>query len=382
MDFSVPPQAAQFRERLRELFASHEIRRELEQVAASPDGEGDPRPLYRILGREGVLAVTWPRRYGGAGRTGLELAVLQEEMVRAGIPDTLHINSVQIVGTFLLAAGSEAQREAFLPRIARGQLFASILYSEPGSGSDVTALRTRAHAVAGGYAIAGIKRFSLKSHLADYGLCLARTSDEPSRYLGLSLFMVPLDAPGVRMSRLTGIAAEAFHEIELDNVLVPGDALVGELGGAWPLLLQSLSFERTGVDYYARGQHWLDVIVAAAGPAHAGSAAFAERYARHRAAIEAGRWLALRALAANEDGRPSSALAAVAKWQCSEAAQQVAWWAVDELGTGAQHGPGRELWEQLAAAYAEAPGMTISAGASELLLEIVARSALDNLDAG
>lgn len=382
MDFSVPPVASQFRERLRAFFASQEIQQELRQMASGPDREGDPRRLYRVLGREGLLAVTWPVRYGGAGRSVLELAVLQEEMVRAGIPDTLHINSVQIVGSFLLMAGSEAQREAFLPRIARGELFASILYSEPGSGSDVTALATRAHAAHGGYTIVGTKRFSLKSHLVDYGLCLARTSDEPSRYQGLTMFMVPLREPAVRVSRLPSIADEAFHEIELDGVFVPHDAVVGEPGNAWPLLLQSLSFERTGIDYYARGQHWLELVALdATRGAPVDSDGFAERYARHCAAVEAGRWLALRALAANERGESSAALAAIAKWQCSEAAQRVAWWAVDELGSSTWDDSRRQVHGQLDAAYREAPGMTISAGASELLLEIVARTALDEFEA-
>src|SRR6185436_17327449 len=139
-----------------------------------PPGEPDARPLYRELGELGLLAVNWPVEYGGAGLGLIEASIVYEELVRARIPDTLHVNTIQIVGLFILMAGTPEQKAAHLPALARGEHFASVLYTEPGAGSDLGSLTTTATRDGDGWLLSGVKVFSLKSDLTDLGLCAAR----------------------------------------------------------------------------------------------------------------------------------------------------------------------------------------------------------------
>src|SRR5258708_751108 len=137
MNPGITPAHAQFRADIRRRLAESELQRHIAALRASGEPEPDARPLYRELGRGGLLAVSWPEEYGGAGRSLTEGAILAEELVRAGVPDTLHVNSIQIVGSFLLMAGTAGQKARYLPRLAASTAFASLLYTQPGAGSDL-----------------------------------------------------------------------------------------------------------------------------------------------------------------------------------------------------------------------------------------------------
>lgn len=139
-----PEQA--LRAEVRHALGTAELRAALARFDASvaAGGEPDPRPVYRLLGARRLLAVHWPEAYGGRGGTLLEHAAVVEELTLAGVPDTLHTLSVQIVGNFLIAAGTPAQRAELLPAIAAGDLGMAVLYSEPDAGSDLAGLSARA----------------------------------------------------------------------------------------------------------------------------------------------------------------------------------------------------------------------------------------------
>src|SRR5688572_1158265 len=219
--------AESFGEWVRDQLACESVQRELAKVTASTEREPDVRPLYHELGRLGLLAVNWPVEYGGRGRTLLDAAVVVQELVRAGVPDTLHVNTIQIVGLFLLLAGTAEQKSRYLPAFARGEAFACVLYTEPGSGSDLASLRAAAVAEGDGYRLNGTKIFSLKSHVTDVGLAALRTSQHGSRYSGITLFLVDMRAEGVHRSTIQSIADEQFHRVELRGVHVPGSAVIG-----------------------------------------------------------------------------------------------------------------------------------------------------------
>jgi alkylation response protein AidB-like acyl-CoA dehydrogenase len=126
MDFELPDHSERLRARLRVLFAQRAIAKLISEAGPRRDGEEpDPRLIYRWLGSQGLLAVNWPREYGGGGGGPMDLLVLAEEMARHGIPHTLHFISIQIVGTFIQMAGSDVQRRALLPRLAAGEMFVS-----------------------------------------------------------------------------------------------------------------------------------------------------------------------------------------------------------------------------------------------------------------
>jgi alkylation response protein AidB-like acyl-CoA dehydrogenase len=354
---------------VRDQLASEPVQRELSKLQESEEHEPDARQLYRELGRLGLLAVNWPEEYGGQGRTLLESALVVQELVRAGIPDTLHVNTIQIVGLFLLLAGTPEQKEQHLPAFARGEKFASVLYTEPGSGSDLASLRATAVEDGDGYRLNGTKVFSLKSDITDVGLAALRTSDEGSKYAGLTLFLVDLDAEGVRRSVIPSIADEQFHRVELHDVHVPRDAVVGEVGEGWPLLSKALAIERTGLDYLLKAERWLGAAVEGLD----GDESLAADVGRYGAALEASRaltWSVLEQLAEDVVDEPR---AAAAKYYSSELAQEIALWAPRVHGSAyAARGLPSGSRRVLESAFREAPGLTLSAGTSEMMLQIVA----------
>lgn len=318
--------------------------------------EPDPRAFYRLLGRHRLLAASWPGGYGGRDAHPAEATEVVDAMIDAAVPEVLHTLSVQICGAFLLTAGTDAQRASVLPALAAGARFATVLYSEPEAGSDLSTLTTRAEPVDGGWRVTGRKVYSVKTAFADLGLLVARTSDESSQYAGITLFLVPLWADGVHIGHLPGLADEAFADVRLDGVLLPSEAVVGPVGGAWPLVTEALALERTGVDYVAKADAWLrwsDVDGEAAG--------------RLRVRTAAGRSLSRRCVDQLAGGRVDPVLAAVTKHWCSEVARDTAWvCGTERVWTG----------DPLEAAYREAPGLTLSAGTSEMMLELVGGSGL------
>ncbi|MFI9387342.1 acyl-CoA dehydrogenase family protein [Kutzneria sp. NPDC052558] len=333
---------------VRAVLAGEPARKAFAAMAAK-EGEPDPRPLYRLLGERGLLAVSWPVAYGGRGLSARCAATVVGEMIAGRVPEVLHTLSVQICGNFLLTAGAEEQRAAVLPGLAAGTLAATVLYSEGEVGSDLSSLATRAEPVPGGWRITGRKIYSVKTAFADIGLVAARTSTEKTLYQGITLFLVPLTAPGVTVAVLPSIADEDFADVLLDGVEVPGSAVVGPIGGAWPLITEALALERTGVDYVAKAELWLGD----------------GQNDRLRTRIAAARALAMRCVDQQDTGRVDPVAAAVTKYWCSETATAVAWWRVDTGQTAAD------------AVYREAPGLTLSAGTSEMMLELVANSGLD-----
>lgn len=361
---------AAFRARVRTALAEPAVAGPLAALRAATEREPDERDLYRALGKHGLLAVDWPVEYGGLGLTASHAAIAVEEMFQAGVPDTLQVNSIQIVGRFLLLAGTEDQRKRYLPGLARAELYAGVLYTEPGAGSDLAALRTTAVATRDGFVLNGVKVFSLKGHRTDIALCAARTGEADERYEGITLFLIDMRAPGVRRTDIPSIAAERFHRVELNDVAVGADQVIGQVGGGWPLLGTALAVERTGLDYALRAQRWhaaaTERITADPEPAAV------ERLTRFGVRTDAGLALANAMIRRLDAGDVDETAFAASKYYASELAADIATWAAMFPGAAT---PSSRI---LDAAYLEAPGLTISAGTSEVMLRIVASTVLED----
>ncbi|MGE5829299.1 MAG: acyl-CoA dehydrogenase family protein [Micromonosporaceae bacterium] len=383
VDFGASKEQALFRQQVRDMLAEEPLRSAIAHVVAARRQEPDVRPLYRELGRRGLLAVNWPVEYGGEGRSLLDAAIVAEEFSRVGVPETLYVNTVQIVGLFLLMAGTAKQKATYLPPLARGELFASVLYTEPESGSDLGSLSTVAEPDGDGWRLTGVKAFSVKSDITDFGLCAARSRPDGDRYQGISLFLVDMRADGVRRHSIRSISDDQFHRVELVGVRVGADDLVGELHHGWPLLAEALAVERTGLDYSLKAERWLAAAeeVLAADTDAGSDPAVREELGRFAAATRASRLLARQVLAGLAEGKVDEALAAASKVYSSELAQQVAVWGSLRLA-GLLGNPAvpAAAGAELDSAFREAPGVTISAGTSEMMLQIVANLALDDLE--
>ncbi|GAB1823635.1 acyl-CoA dehydrogenase family protein [Herbidospora sp. RD11066] len=367
MRYGFTEEQDRFRGEVRRTLRSAEVQAAVREATSTGGVEKDQRPLYRLLGDLGLLAVHWPVEFGGAGRPLTDAAIVAEELVRAGVPDTLHVNTIQIVGQFLLMAGTDEQKRRHLPALARGERFASVLYTEPDAGSDLGALRTVAEPDGDGYRVTGTKVFSLKTRFVDLGLCAARTTPDAGKYQGISLFLVDLSVPGVTVTTIPGIGDEHFHQVDLDAVPVSGADLLGPRDQGWPLLNEALAIERTGLDYHLKAERWFEAALEAV----TDPAVHLERIGRWEGALTADHVLAWEVLTGLAADRVDPVAAAVAKLHSSELAQDIAMWAYH-----LPHPEGRAAI--LDSAYREAPGLTLSAGTSEVMLQIMA-AAFDSI---
>ncbi|MFD4553507.1 acyl-CoA dehydrogenase family protein [Streptomyces sp. NPDC058469] len=379
MRFGFTEDQQRFRADVRKALRSAEVRAAAAEATGANGVEPDARPLYRLLGKLGLLAVHWPVKFGGEGRPLTDAAIVAEELVRAGVPDTFHVNTIQIVGQFLLLAGSDEQKRRYLPALARGESFASVLYTEPDAGSDLGALRAVAEPDGDGYRITGTKVFSLKTRFVDLGLCAARTTPGAGKYQGISLFLVDMGAPGVTVSVIPGVGDEHFHRVDLDSVPVSGDDLLGPRDEGWPLLNEALAIERTGLDYHLKAEHWLEaaldaLIDDAPDSPHDDRLEQIGRWYGTLTADHVLAWEVLTGLASDQVDQVSTA---VAKYHSSELAQSIAAWAA-YIPSPEQRANRTKAAVTLDSAYREAPGLTLSAGTSEVMLQIMA-AAFDSI---
>jgi alkylation response protein AidB-like acyl-CoA dehydrogenase len=216
------------------------------------------RDFSRKVGAKGWIGMTWPKKYGGHERSALERYVVLEEMLAAGAPVGAHWFGDRQSGPLLLKAGTEEQRQRFLPKIASGDLGFCIGLSEPDSGSDLASLRTRA--VKEGpegnsvWRVNGTKVWTTNAHKCDYAITLVRTTaltEGMARHAGLSQLLIDLTLPGVSVKPIADLTGEAhFNEVHFEDVLVPGDMLVGAEGDGWAQANAELAYERSGPDRY------------------------------------------------------------------------------------------------------------------------------------
>jgi alkylation response protein AidB-like acyl-CoA dehydrogenase len=201
------------------------------------------RAWHRYLAGHGYVCLHWPVDYGGADATVAFQAIFAEECARAGVPRQLGITGVDLVGPVLIKFGSDEQKSRYLEPIRLGDDIWTQLFSEPGAGSDLAAVRTRAEKTATGWRINGQKVWSSAANSAKYGLLLARTG--PEKHRGLSMFVMPMDTPGVTVRPLTQMDGESkFNEVFFDGVELSDGDLIGEAGQGWAIAIVTLGRER------------------------------------------------------------------------------------------------------------------------------------------
>jgi alkylation response protein AidB-like acyl-CoA dehydrogenase len=205
----------------------------------------------RALGARGWIGMTWPRRYGGHERSAMERHTVLEELLAAGAPVGAHWTGDRQSGPLLLRFGTEAQRERFLPGIARGEIYFCIGMSEPQSGSDLAAVKTKAVRDGAGWRVTGSKLWTTNAHSAHMMIALVRTGENSQRHEGLSQMIIDLASPGVQIRPIKDLTRAAhFNEVFLDQVFVPEGMLVGSEHGGWGQVMSELALERSGPERY------------------------------------------------------------------------------------------------------------------------------------
>ncbi|WP_329533405.1 acyl-CoA dehydrogenase family protein [Streptomyces sp. NBC_01450] len=221
------------------------------------DDPGAQRALLRRIGADGLLGIGWPVAYGGQGRGADEQFVFFDEAYRAGAP--VSMVTLNTVGPTLMKYGSESQKEYFLPRILRGDLVFAIGYSEPSAGTDLASLRTRAVREGESWLIDGQKIFTSNAQQADWIWLACRTDPDASKHRGISIVLVPTDAPGFSWTPIETVGGLTTTATYYDGIRVPSSNLVGEENGGWELITNQLNHERVALaaigmqaeDFYA-----------------------------------------------------------------------------------------------------------------------------------
>jgi alkylation response protein AidB-like acyl-CoA dehydrogenase len=213
-----------------------------------PPGADDPqgqRALLRRIGSDGLLGLGWPVEYGGQGRGADEQFVFFDEAYRAGAP--VSMVTLNTVGPTLMKYGSEEQKAALLPGILRGELVFAIGYSEPSAGTDLASLRTRAVRDERGWLIDGQKIFTSNAHNADWIWLACRTDPEAPKHRGISIILVPTDAPGFSWTPIETVGGQRTTATYYDGVRVPAGNLVGAENEGWSLITNQLNHERVAL---------------------------------------------------------------------------------------------------------------------------------------
>ncbi|MEZ5710977.1 MAG: acyl-CoA dehydrogenase family protein [Blastomonas sp.] len=243
---SIPPEAEALRAPVKAFLA--------EKLSGMPANErartwsGFDTGFSQALAKQGWMGLTMPERYGGGGKDAFSRFVLVEELLAAGAPIAAHWIGDRQSAPLLLRFGTEEQRQYFLPRICRSEIFFCIGMSEPNAGSDLASVRTRAVRQGNGWLLNGSKIWTTYAHKSHFMIALVRTSGSPDdRQKGLSQFIIDLSLPGITIRPITiGTGDSDFSEVHFEDVLLPDDALVGEEGNGWAQVNAELAFERSG----------------------------------------------------------------------------------------------------------------------------------------
>ncbi len=247
----------------------------------------DPE-FSRRAGRAGFIGITWPAEYGGGAQSSLVRFVVTQELLAAGAPCGAHWIADRQSGPQILRHGSERAKREILPRICRGEVFFGIGMSEPDSGSDLAAVRTRGVRRDGGWVINGSKIWTSQAHRVHYLIALVRTGEGgEDRHGGLSQFIIDLSRPGVTVRPIHNLSGgHEFNEVFFQDYFVSDDMLLGDEGQGWDMVTGELAFERSGPDRFLSDYRLLTELIDAVGTQpHVRQAAEIGRLVAHLAAL-------------------------------------------------------------------------------------------------
>jgi alkylation response protein AidB-like acyl-CoA dehydrogenase len=253
VDLNDTPEQAAYREHVRGWLEQH--RAQAPAARATRAGAEDEAYLAQRRAWQGRLAggglagVTWPKEFGGQGLGPIEQVIVNQELGRTGVPGILDVIGIGMLGPCIIAHGSDEQKGRYLGTMLHGDEVWCQLFSEPAAGSDLAAVQTRARVQDdGSYVLNGQKVWTTNAHFASYGLLLARTNPDVAKHKGLTMFIVPMDAPGVTVRGLRQISGEAeFNEVFFDDVRVPAENVVGGVDSGWATALTVLMYERVTI---------------------------------------------------------------------------------------------------------------------------------------
>ncbi len=384
MDFDYTPQEEAFRQELRSWLETNPpegydpARFEL----IDPDERFEVKLRWqRKLHAAGLVGIHWPKEYGGRGATIIEQTIYQQEMARTGSPGLANPLGLSLVGPTLMHWGTEEQKRRYIPKIMNADEVWCQGYSEPGSGSDLASLQTRAVEVGDEFVVNGQKVWTSYAHKADYCILVTRTDPDAPKHKGLSYLLVNMKTPGVTVRPLTQMTGDAeFNEVFFEDVRVPKANIVGEKNQGWQVAVTTLMFERANFGMVYNLEPMLEQLTELAQRLPLGGRPAAQdpdvrqQIAAFHVATQALKYNGYRMLTRQLRGEPPGPEGSIAKLAGSELFIRVAHFATALLGPygqielGDRHGLDGGYWSRCAL---RSRLYTIAGGTSEIMRNIV-----------
>ncbi len=381
MNYDFSPSEAAWRDEVRAFCRAHVTPALLDELREiGNEGQGPQcRSFVLKLRDQGWWGLAWPAEEGGLGRSAIEQWIFVDELEGAGAP-MLPLTVTSVAPT-IMRVGSAAQRQYWLPRIKSAEIEFAIGYSEAEAGTDLAALRTRAVLDGDEWVINGHKMWNTMGHMASHNWLAVRTEPEAPKHKGISMIIVPMDAPGVSVQPIYVWPGLRTNAVFLDNVRVPRDYLIGERGMGFYYAAMALNFERLSIGSIAMTRRFFRELVALVrelevdGQPLRANPWVRERLARVAVDIEAARMLGLETAWALDQGRVPAAESSMAKIFVSELAQQAADVGCEILGMAGQlnaEEPTAPLRGRLQWLYRLAPMLQFGGGTNEVQRNIIA----------
>lgn len=248
MDIDDSPEEAAYRQTVRAYLEEHSHELHTGRGRAEVDDVEAHKRNQRVLYEGGLVGIQWPKEYGGQGGTPMQQVIANQEIARAEVPGLIGMIGVGMCGPTIIGHGTEEHKARFLPPLLRGEEIWAQLFSEPGSGSDLAALSTRAVRDNGSWRINGQKVWTSGAQYSDYGIIITRTDPSLPKHRGLTMFIIDLHHPGVTVRPLKQMSGDAgFNEVFLDDVEVPDDWRLGDVNDGWRVAITTLMNERMAI---------------------------------------------------------------------------------------------------------------------------------------
>jgi len=357
-----------------------------------PDREADSslsdsderRAFNRRLSKAGYLGMSWGEQYGGQGKEGIYDYLLNEELACVGAP--LIGKGVGCIGKTLIAHGSEKLKQEFLPKILNAEMEFALGYSEPSAGSDLASLRLKAERDGDDWVLNGQKMWTTSAHFADWYWVAARTDPDAPKHKGISVFLIPMNHPGLTVSAIETMGDHRTNQVFFDNVRVPGDYLVGEVNKGWLYVCEALDYERftlyTVGPILTKFAALVELLKSTVrdGRPRSEDPLIRSKIAILAAELEAAKMLQRRVIAAARKGQVPTVEAAMYKLYSTELGRRLANFAMDAIGPmsllrhASEDAPAHGKWEH---SYRATVVDTIGGGSSEVQKNIIARRGLE-----
>jgi alkylation response protein AidB-like acyl-CoA dehydrogenase len=355
-------------------------RENMAQIVDTP-----PRRAFMAkMGERGWLGMTWPKEYGGSEGEGVYEYLLNEALARRGGPQIG--KGVGIIGKTILAHGNERLKREFLPKILRNEVEFAVGYSEPDAGSDAASMKLRATRDGDGWRLNGQKTWTTSAHFAEWIWVGARTDPDVAKHFGITLFLVPLDDPGITVRAIWTMGDERTNDVFFDNVFVHDDYVVGDLNKGFQYISEALDLERFTMFTYSPIQQRLELLCEHVSNATRDDQPLKDdpvirsRIAQLVTQAEVARVLGLRVVAASmKGGAPPSVESSEYKVYATELSKRLADAAMDIVGHEAQLRVGTDdapMGGRTESTYRYTVLDTIGGGTSEVQKNIIARRKL------